>query len=102
MTDIRPFGTGEGVAFYWIKMREQWGPGFLELVGIDETGTVTSTTGHRDYDEAARTREEAVLHHLSPAIKQADADLERRRAEQPEQPDKPAPMDPATRRFYQD
>lgn len=99
-SDIRRFGASEGIGFYWVKVNVQHGRGYCELVAVDEVGTVTQTTGRQDYDETARTREEAALHHLAPAIKEADADLERWRAEAPAE--EPPPIDRATSRFLEE
>jgi hypothetical protein len=45
---------------------------------------------------------EAVNAHLAGAIAEADRALERRRREAPEPQPKPPPVDPATRRFFED
>lgn len=104
MSDIRQFGSGEGVGFYWVRTEVQFGAGYCELVAIDELGTISPTPARRDYDRAAPTRAEAGLQHLAPAIRQADSDLERRRRELPAEGDepKPEPLDPATARFLSD
>lgn len=103
-SDIGSYGTGDGLGFYWVRVEQQWGGGHCELIAIDELGAITTTPGRRDYDPAARTHEEAGLHHLAPAIRQADADLERRRREMPDEGEAPppAPLDPATARFLSD
>lgn len=106
-TDIRPYGSGQGLGYYWIRQASSAGrftSQNLALVAIDEVGNVTDTGSRRADDEAAMTQEEAVLVHLAPGIKQADADLARRRKEgaasEPAQP-KPQPMDKATRDFLE-
>ncbi|MCB0865496.1 MAG: hypothetical protein KDB58_07270 [Solirubrobacterales bacterium] len=101
-SDIRPFGTGEGVGFYWVKVGEQFGPGYCELIAIDEIGNVTTASARLDYEEVALTRGEAVIQHLAPAIREANKDLEKRRANAPEPEEKPERLDPATAAFLAD
>jgi len=101
--DIRPFGSADGLGFYWVKSFEQFGNGSLVLLAIDEVGQITGTGARRTFDDAAYTREEAVLEHLAAGIKQADTDLERRRRAKPSEPEgepKPPPMDRATADFF--
>lgn len=103
MSDIKRYGAGEGVAFYWVKENDMSGPTCV-LVAIDETGNVTRTSGRREYDESAPTEADAVLEHLGGAIRQADGHLDRRRKQlnaDPPKP-KPAPMDGATAAFLSD
>ena len=103
MSDIKRYGAGEGVGFYWIKERGQWGDDKCILVAIDEVGNLTRTGGRIDFDEAALTASEAVLEHLGGSIKQADNHLERQRRKLADNPPKakPEPMDQATARFYE-
>ena len=104
MSDIKKYGTGEGVGFYWTREAQQFGAPGLVLIAVDDLGTVTRTQARRDQDEAALTDGEAVLEHLGDAIKQADGHLERRRRKLAENPPeaKPEPMSPATRAFFED
>lgn len=102
-SDIRPLGTGDGKAFYWVKTSSDPGVGDLSLVAIDEFGEVTGMPIQAEWDAAAATRAEAVERHLAGAIAEADRELERRRREAPKPPvEKPTPMDPATARFHED
>ena len=101
-SDIRPFGAGDGLGFYWIKSYEQFGNDSLELVAIDEVGHFKRTGTRKAFDEAAFTQEEAILEHLAAGIKEADASLDRRRRDAPEPAPEPPPMDRATRRFHMD
>lgn len=106
-TDIKKYGAAEGIAFYWVRIQDGISTGemqaYLSLVAIDETGTVTPTGTRAADDPAAPTKGEAVMEHLSGAIESANAALERRRANMPEQ-DEPAPepMDGATAAFFSD
>lgn len=107
MTDIRPYGAGEALGYYWVRRSTYAGraaSSTVELVAIDALGNVTATGVRGDDDPAAPTEQEAVLQHLGAGIKEADAKLERRRREAPEQePEKPAPRpDPATEKFFDD
>lgn len=102
-SDIRPFGAGDGTAFYWVRtVSTAVSGGHLSLVAIDEFGEITSTPIRAEWDPAAMTREEAVRVHLSGAITEADRDLERRRREAPEPDPMPPQTDPATARFFGD
>ena len=102
-SDIRPLGAGDGTAFYWTKAANHPGLGYLVLVSIDEYGEVTTTPIRAQRDETAMTRAEAVEAHLGRAIADADRELERRRREAPEEPKhEPAPVDPATAKFFAD
>jgi len=103
MSDIKRYGAGEGVGFYWIAEDQQFGDVVCLLVAIDETGTVTRTTARRPHDPAAPTEGQAVLEHLGGAIKLADGRLDRSRRKLAENPPpaKPEPMDQATARFYE-
>lgn len=104
--DIGTYGAGQDLVYYWIRSVSGMGryvTGSLHLVAIDELGRVTDTHSRRPDDESALSEEEAVLDRLAPAIKQADADLERRRKEKPTEPKPEQPtMDVATRRFMED
>ncbi len=66
---------------------EQFANNALELLAIDEVGNVSRTGARRSFDDAAYTREQAVLEHLEAGIKQADASLERRRRAKPSEPE---------------
>lgn len=101
MSDLKPLGSTEGIAYYWIQQHD-YGSSHLALVAVDELGHVTTTGARSAYDEAAPTQQEAVLDHLAPAIAQADAHLERRRQELPLPELKPEPVSPATQRFLDD
>jgi hypothetical protein len=104
MSDIKKYGTGEGVGFFWIKQEAQMGAGHCRLVAIDEVGNITRTPVGRELDDAAPTVAEAVEDHIGPAINQADQALERRRRNLAENPpeDQAEAMDPATERFMLD
>ena len=108
MSDIRPFGTNDGLGFFWIRKVSGFGGrqmyGQLHLVAIDELGNVTDTGNRRPDDEAAGDEGDAVREHLSAGIKEANARLERRRAELAENPPPPAPdpISPATEAFLYD
>jgi hypothetical protein len=101
-SDIRPLGAGDGRAFYWIKTSSHPGGSALQLVAIDEFGEVTRMPIHAEHDAAAPTLGEAVRAHLAGAVAEADRELERRRREAPEPEPAPPPVDPATRRFFED
>lgn len=100
--DIKRYGAGSGLGYYWIKRSSYPGGNYRSLVAVDELGNVTDTGTRADHDEAAMSEEEAVLTHLADAVAQADADLEKRRATLPEPEPKPEPMDPATARLYEE
>ena len=98
-------GASRVDAWYWVQTGDNLGrKAHLVLVAIDELGAITTTGVRQRFDEAAATRGDAVVEHLAEAVKEADANLERRRARLGEQPDepKPPPVDPATRRFFSD
>lgn len=101
ITDISPLNQGAGKATYWIKEAAGMpqAAGVLRLVAIDEAGDVTRLPIRAEWDDAAMTQAEAVEQHLAGAIKQADADLERRRREKPAEPEprEPAPDRPTQR-----
>jgi hypothetical protein len=102
-SDIRPLGASDGFGYYWVKAGGgTFGGASLQLVAISDVGEVTDTGLRKAYDHAARTRQEAVVEHLSSGLSQADADLERRRKDAPEPEPEPEPMDPATRKFLND
>ena len=103
-SDIQRYGSKDGLGYYWVKVQEQFGAGYCQLVAVDDLGDVTQTGVRMDYDEAAATTAEAVLAHLSDAAKDASSKLERRRQRMPAEDEKPSPppMDPATARFYYD
>lgn len=102
--DIRTFGTGEGVGFYWVRGTsgvEGHYSSSLTLLAIDELGNVTDTRTRATDDPAALDRAGAVMEHLSGAISEADAHLEKRRAMLKENPppEPPPIIDPATHNF---
>lgn len=107
--DIRPYGASAGLGYYWVRKQSYVGPkvsgGYLALITVGEHGTVMDTGSRRPDDEAGRSEADAVLIHLAAGIEQADADLERRRAERADQPPpEPVepPADPATEKFLSD
>ncbi|MBA2240616.1 MAG: hypothetical protein H0W09_05150 [Solirubrobacterales bacterium] len=90
--DIRPLGAGTGATPYWVKSGQY---SSIQLVFIDEAGLVTGTGVRRGWDDAAPTKEEALIAHLGPAIDQADAALERFKRDRSKQP-KPAALGSAS------
>jgi len=106
MSDIQQYGTEQGIGYYWIRQPNWVGDkevqGSRRLVVIDEVGHVIPTGVHADDDPDAPATEDAVLEHLSDAVAQADANLERRRAKMPEPEPAPPPMDSATAKLYED
>ena len=96
---------GDGKARYWVKVGGGLIPGAagsLRLAVIDEYGHVELTPAAQPWDDRARTKEEAIQHHLRGAIAEADRDLQQRRREAPEPEAKPEPISPATKRFMDD
>lgn len=103
-SDIRPYGSPEGVAYYWIRRVDGIGgrlSGHLALVAIDASGNVHDTRQRAEDDPAALSEGETVLEHLSSAVSQADSNLKRRPPAE-DDPPRPPPMDPATARFFND
>jgi hypothetical protein len=104
--DIKRLNTADdGREGYFVKSDGgTFGGRYLRYVVIDEFGSVEETRIHHRWDDAAMTKEEAVIHHLTAngALARAEADLERRRREAPEEQPEPEapPMDEATRKFF--
>lgn len=97
--DIQPLGATPGRGWFWIKEHAQFGQSALRLISIDDAGEIATTVVMTDYDEAARTKGEALAAHLTDGIAEADRDLEQRRKDAPEPKPKPDVPDEATRRF---
>ena len=95
MTDIQRYGETEGVGWYWVKEAGMFG-GVLRCVGITALGEVFQVGLTKDWDGAGWDKADALAHHLRSGIAEADADLERRRQELP---DEPEPVDYATQKF---
>ena len=98
--DIGRYGSSDELGYYLVK-RADMATGYSELVAIDALGQVKSIGARQPYDEAAWELGEAVLHHFTDQIKAANAVVERRRAEMPDEREAP-PHDPATARFLHD
>lgn len=103
MSDIKRFGAGEGLGFYWVRVDDYSGRRCI-LVSVDELGNVTRTSAMTEWDAAALKESEAVLEHLASGAREATAHLERRRKLLEENPPtaEPKPMDPATAKLYED